>query len=70
MKRTISALGLVLIANLAIAQTQKMDSMRTAPPVVKELSRDSGRYKMPVQKMDTMKNNMPTVKPDKMKQAK
>lgn len=68
MKQLISILTLTLASFPSFAQTGRttQDSTRK-PPFVKELPKDTAKYKMPIQKADTMKSNMPVVAPDKTK---
>ncbi len=68
MKQIIGILTLILASLAVFAQTGRttQDSTKRTP-FVKELPRDTAKYKMPIQKADTMKSNMPVVAPDKTK---
>lgn len=66
--RMIAIMMLCTVA--AYAQNKKQDTVKKAPPFVKELKQDSTKQKMPVQKLDTLKNNMPVAQPEKNVQPK
>lgn len=70
MKKLVGVLLMIFKMATAIAQNnagQKIDTGKVVP-FVKELPIDSSKYKMPIEKVDTMKNKMPVVNPQKRKE--
>ena len=66
MKKTTSVLALVLLSYVMYAEDKKPEVQQDTTkrqPIASELPRDTTTYRAPVQRLDTMKNNMPSAQP-------